>query len=414
MTFFSQPSIDNRLGEFLKTELTNKWDCFRTAVAFVKRSGTKHITSELAAFAKSHPVEIITGIDHLGTSAEGLEDLLGAVEPNGRVLILHNRLPFTFHPKVFMFSSTSRALAIVGSGNLTQGGLFTNYEAGVRLDLDLSDSKHAAIHNEINSTLDQWADASSGITLELDEPLLTRLTALGLVPREAFTSTVAGEEKEGSTQDTVATKTDTDEQDIKAGTSPFASVVVPKAPEAHTADKQKASRPSATTSIASTLPLTHLKGFIMTLHTTDVGVGQTSKGTSRRSPEIFIPLGARDVNPNFWGWPEKFVEDARWTGSIDNNGFGKMDRMNVLVRLGNKNTMVNMSYNPFKHDFRLRSEELRSSGAVGDILRIEKVVGTGYDYYIEIVPIGTTQHAVYLAKCNESVRGSSKKKYGYY
>lgn len=417
MEFFSQPAVSNRLGDFLKSELSNDWDRFRAAVAFVKRSGTKHISSQLATFASSTPVEIIAGIDHLGTSAEGLGDLLSAVQPHGRVLILHNRLPFTFHPKIFLFSSSSRALAIVGSGNLTEGGLFTNYEAGMRLDLDLTNHAHSAIHDEINATLDQWSDLSSGTTLELDQPLLTRLAALGLVPPESLTKKTTGDEKDDVSDKAADAEAESDAEAGEAEPSPFAAVTVPKAPPAPTtASPKKAKQPTtaAPGPGAGTPSQTALAGFVMTLQTTDVGVGQTSNGTSRRSPEIFIPLGARDMNPGFWGWPHDFVPDTGWTGPIDGNGFGKMDRMGVRVRLGGKNTIINMWYNPDKRDLRLRSEDLRSSGAVGDILRIEKVSGVGYDYYIEIVPTGTTQHPVYLAKCDQSVRAPSKKKYGYY
>ena len=66
------------------------------------------------------------GIDHGGSSAEGLRDLLDAVSPSGRVIVFHNRLPFTFHPKVHLFQSPAAADFTIGSGNLTEGGLFTN------------------------------------------------------------------------------------------------------------------------------------------------------------------------------------------------------------------------------------------------------------------------------------------------
>ena len=75
---------------------------------------------------------------------------------------------------------------------------------------------------------------------------------------------------------------------------------------------------------------------------------------------------------------------------------------------------MNMMTWPDKHDFRLRSEALRSVGKVGDILRMEKVEsGAGYEYYVEVVPEGTSQHPVYLALCRQAVR-NSRKRYGYY
>ena len=71
-------------------------------------------------------------------------------------------------------------------------------------------------------------------------------------------------------------------------------------------------------------------------------------------------------------------------------------------------------YWPNKHDFRLRSEDLRSAGNVGDILRMEKVdPASGYEYYVDIIPQETSLHSLYLALCRESVRNSTRK-YGYY
>ena len=103
MQFVHQPAPSNRLGDYLKENLRGDWTQFRAAVAFVKRSGTRHVAPALAAFARTRSVEIIAGVDHSGTSAEGLQDLLDAVSPAGRVVVFHNRLPFTFHPKIYKY-----------------------------------------------------------------------------------------------------------------------------------------------------------------------------------------------------------------------------------------------------------------------------------------------------------------------
>ena len=111
-------------------------------------------------------------------SAEGLQDLLNAVSSRGRVIVLHNRLPYTFHPNIYLFKSPTAADIVVGSGNLTEGGLFTNYEAALRLTLDLTDSEHAPILESIERVLDGWADLSAGTALVLDSDLLARLTRI--------------------------------------------------------------------------------------------------------------------------------------------------------------------------------------------------------------------------------------------
>jgi len=148
------------------------------------------------------------------------------------------------------------------------------------------------------------------------------------------------------------------------------------------------------------------RGFMMTLMRTDVGVGQTTPGTSRRSPEIFIPLTARNRHPEFWGWQSRFTEDPSKPG--------KFDRWNVPVRIGGEVVNVNMMTWPDKHDFRLRSETLRSAGQEGDIIRIERVdEDLGFVYYVEIIPRGTSEYEAYLAMCANPTP-NSEKKWGYY
>ncbi len=103
MEFLHQPASSNRLGEFLLDNLRGDWERFRAAVAFVKRSGTKHIVDELKTFSQKHPVEILAGINHGGTSKEGLDDLLQSIAKPGRVIIFNNPKAYTFHPKVYLF-----------------------------------------------------------------------------------------------------------------------------------------------------------------------------------------------------------------------------------------------------------------------------------------------------------------------
>ena len=366
MQFVHQPAASNRLGEYLQANFSRSWTHFRAAVAFVKRSGTRHIAPPLSAFTRTGQIEIISGIDHRGTSAEGLRDLLDAVAPDGRVVVFHNRLPHTFHPKIYLFKSLDAAEVLIGSGNLTEGGLFTNYEASLRLTLDLANPDQAALLRSIEQTLDGWAALSSGTAFLLDDHILARLTALGLAPPE--------------TRDIVDTGSDAG-KDIGSVDfiSPFATRTEPRAPSPprHIASRR---HPLPANLSLDPQPVgSETAGFFMTLQRTDVGVGQTTAGTSRRSPEIFIPLSARNAAPDFWEWPGGFMPDSRRPGKFDRHG--------VRMRLGGEIVTVNMMTWPDKHDFRLRSEAICSAGNIGDILRMEKVVpGSGFEYYIEIIP----------------------------
>jgi HKD family nuclease len=411
MEFIHQPAAANRLGEFLLENLRKEWPTFRAAIAFVKRSGTKHIINDLSEFSKRALSEVIVGINHRGTSKEGLEDLLEGVGAKGRVIVFNNPRAFTFHPKIYVFQSNAAAEVLIGSGNMTEGGIFTNYEASVRLRLDLKDATHASFLKQIEDVLDAWTDASTGSARILNEDFLTKLVARGDVPIEALA--VKDSESAGAIDRT--------EDDIAEPGEPlFTGHSIPRAPSRGSATRitlvgstttaSAAISPVATAASGSTTsPVATVsnlgnRGFVMVLQTTDVGTGQTTPGTSPRSPEIFIPLKARDADPDFWGWDSKFLEtEKQW------------DRENVIMRLGGaQDIVVNMMCWKPKRDFRLRNGLLRSAGSVGDILRIEKAPsGNSFEYSVQIEKQGSTMHPIYLALCTQNVR-NSEKTFGYY
>lgn len=128
--------MDDELNTLLLQ--TPRADKVCIAVAFAKRSGVTLLRPALDAFVQSGgALEVVAGIDHRGTSKQGLEELL-AVTPN--VFIFRdNRQDHTFHTKLYLFERNgAEAAAYVGSSNLTAGGLYSNYETNVRYDLDLS------------------------------------------------------------------------------------------------------------------------------------------------------------------------------------------------------------------------------------------------------------------------------------
>lgn len=404
----AQPFSKQTLGATLKAALSGQiapFHTFRAAVAFVKRSGVQHIQTELQQFVQRGGLaRVIVGIDQLGSSREGLAGLLNAVGESGSVWVNRTTETYvTFHPKVYLFAADDVALLIVGSGNLTEGGLYTNDEASLMYWLALQEPEDQALWQEINAYLDQWGDAANGNAIQLTADLLNELVEAGLVPTEEKI------EREGD-EATAVSPTPSPQPETQ-----LAHVFFKKSAAKRTAPRSKTSvpkpkkptlPPEEAVSQPVELAMEALIGFVMILQRTDVGTGQTTTGTSRRSPEIFIPLAARDAFPEFWGWPTLFVEDAARPG--------KYDRQAVKMRIGGDLVMVNMMAWPVKHDFRLRSEALRSAGAIGDILRLEKPTeGTPFVYYVEIIPQGTSDYESYLALCVNQVRNSAKR-WGYY
>jgi hypothetical protein len=428
MQLIVQPFGEVRLGDFLISHLADpQWAVFRAAVAFVKRSGTRFICQSLRDFSDRSQVRISVGIDMYGTSREGLSDLLNAT-PDGQIFVYRNNGPSTFHPKVYVFKSEQRADVLVGSGNLTGGGLFTNYEASLAASLDLAVPEDAAFLQIVEATLDEWSQPKRGICYTLTAELLNQLVAYGLVKSEAQLVVM---QKAAAAQQSQLPASD-------AGVVPtpqlFTSFPIPSPPpvpagqpatqelEHEPGEEIAAEEAEAPSPVILPPPgiVPLLSGgtscFVMTLQNTDVGVGQITQGTSRRSPEVFIPLAALDLDPDFWTFPGQFTADVGWNKTHPDdrrNGFGKMDRMNVPMRIGGIQS-VRMFFNPRKGDFRLGNEALRSSGNVGDILHVRRVDPVnGFEYDIQVAPQGSPLFEQLAPFCNTQVL-NSQKRFGYF
>jgi HKD family nuclease len=298
------PEGEKRLGELLVGNLQNGgWKTFRAAVAFAKRSGVKHLVKSLKLFGTHCKSKISVGVDQEGTSAEALTDLLAAVQPTGEVWVFHNdeksQHP-TFHPKIYLFSNDNSAECFIGSGNLTEGGLFTNYEAFVHLRFDRSKADDKKFLNHLETLLDNWSTPTNGTALKLTLEAIEQLKASGDLPTESEINAARNKAK--------ATKTTG--SPLAQAKKLFASVKVKPAP--HVTVEQKSQATGAGRRVAESENLgkvsTEQKGFVITLQNTDVGFGQKTEGAQRRAAELFIPKICVRANPNFWGWTKLLAQ----------------------------------------------------------------------------------------------------------
>jgi len=390
----------------------------------------QYMHERLREFSRRAEVKISVGIDMYGTSREGLADLLDAT-PGGEIFVYRNNGPYTFHPKVYLFGSASRADIIVGSGNLTGGGLFTNYEAALAASLDLGIPEDAAFFQSVGAALDAWSRPQEGVCHLLTPEFLIRLVESGLVRGEADLAAMQETRTPGQPESGAPPAEARHAGGVaEAPTAPlFISVPVPPPPPVGTPQARTAGAeitpeaaeapPAAVIAPPGILPA-QAGGpscFAMILQKTDVSLGQTSKGTSRRSPEVFIPLAALDQNPAFWRFPDRFKPDTKWNKTHPTsrrNGLGKMDRTNVPVRIIGVIQSVWMFFYPRKGDLRLRNEALRGSGKVGDILLIRRVdPQKGFEYDVQVAPQRSPSFHQLQPFCTTPVR-NSRKRFGYF
>lgn len=189
------PAARSIRGDRLISELAGgNWDEFRCAVAFAKLSGVQYLDGPLRTFTGSGGRAVVTvGIDQKGTSFEAASQLAAAVQRNGELVIASDMAipPSTFHPKLYCFLSfdtvgdVAQALVVSGSSNLTEGGLFTNYEFSTAWIPALADQQESAALDDALNALDAWHDTSSGLCVAADAATLLELRRLDLLPSEA-------------------------------------------------------------------------------------------------------------------------------------------------------------------------------------------------------------------------------------
>jgi hypothetical protein len=182
-TVYNQ-TVACRFGVELADLLANDyWTRFDAAVAWVRRSGLRHIRPALTDFLqRGGAIRFVVGIDIENTSKEGLEDLLAlAAHGNIQTIIRHNEHPsVTFHPKVYLFTNDEHARLIVGSNNLTESGLFTNTEVGLQVDAAVTDP----VIVQMRAAIDSWCDPAGNLARPLDQNLLTALEQAGYIATE--------------------------------------------------------------------------------------------------------------------------------------------------------------------------------------------------------------------------------------
>lgn len=115
--------------------------------AWAKRSGLALIRDDLAVVrAGGGSVSMIVGISEGGASRQGLEL---ALDVSDTVDVFHDPSGRTFHPKVYLSRGESSSHLFVGSNNMTAGGVFRNYEAGLAVVAATDDVLIAQVENWI-------------------------------------------------------------------------------------------------------------------------------------------------------------------------------------------------------------------------------------------------------------------------
>lgn len=149
------------------------------AVAWAKRSGLRLLVPDLVGFrARGGHVAAIVGIDERGATRQGLRLLR---DNSDDMWIYRDAGGGTFHPKVYVLRGANQACIMVGSSNLTRGGLYDNYEASLVVTLDLP--ADTGLLKSVDAYLELLRDQSEAC-LDVNDELLERLNSSALVQDE--------------------------------------------------------------------------------------------------------------------------------------------------------------------------------------------------------------------------------------
>jgi hypothetical protein len=138
------------------------------AFAFASAQGIKMLAAEpvFSEFLKAYEFTMIVGLDAI-TDTRAVEELrkLNKSHPNFKPkLFLHSTGGSLFHPKTLWLKTAKGGVIITGSGNLTSGGLKSNWEAMAIETLSTADMAAA------EKSWDEWIKTHKNQLVDLDDP----------------------------------------------------------------------------------------------------------------------------------------------------------------------------------------------------------------------------------------------------
>jgi len=124
-------------------------------MAFVTKDGLRYIKDALEQYYDNGGVvEFIIGIDNGVTTYEALAYLKTRF-PEASLFIFHDASPKkVFHHKVVIFENEKTLACVIGSANLTLGGMYSNYESVFFAEFDRQLDKHHVV--ELSKTWDAY------------------------------------------------------------------------------------------------------------------------------------------------------------------------------------------------------------------------------------------------------------------
>ncbi|MFP9531331.1 phospholipase D-like domain-containing protein [Pectobacterium brasiliense] len=431
VSFIAQPYNNFQLGSLLDAKLEDGHDIESVTVvsAFTSRSSIIRLKKRLIALhdATAH-IRLVIGVDMGGTSKEVLAEL--ASWPVDVRIFKNRKNGVTFHPKIYVIKRKGAAEIYVGSNNLTEGGLFSNYEGGALVSYYFPDDLD--LYNKALGELQQFIDPQYPIARVLDQEFLMKLISRSDIPSEAekrarekiakvgyfqgeyifgFEATPSPKALPLDYQSIVLAAVDSQLQEIKR--SKRAAASKNKRDGKGTENSVKAPLPEIEP--IATVPAT---AFYMELNAT--------KGEGNIPGEQRIPLPAIWAAQSFWGWRENYTRDVnpRKGEQLAAVGSRSEDRVYYNWRpvwevseVGKPEHRVIKPVRMYLYenssDFRFTCGEIKKWGEPGDIIKLEKVDDGEIHYRCQLAKIGTPEHEEWKKICTGTPSANTRRGFGF-
>ncbi|NOF43862.1 restriction endonuclease [Vibrio cholerae] len=190
-----QPLAKFRLIDLIKDTLSQSdiYNDFIIAVAYAKSGILKELKENISEWKKNEgKITALVGIDQKVTSKESLL----FIEENFDKSFIVNLKGTTYHPKIYIFKGPNDARVVIGSNNLTSGGLETNFESSIAVDFNLLDESDKNEFNSFYQSINSIHSDEHGIVAEITKELIEKLDENNLLSREVIIPGVASEMSE--------------------------------------------------------------------------------------------------------------------------------------------------------------------------------------------------------------------------
>lgn len=406
----SQPWTPTRVGDELLAAFGGPYTNLVVSVGFVNASGVRYLAEPLAAFrARGGHSRFIVGVDGSITSAGGVRALLRLAD---ELWLFRNPARPLFHPKTFLFASDDEALVITGSANLTESGLWINYEDAAVIEFDLTDEDDRALLTALRSNLDDPIGTPNA--RRADDELVQSLEDAGLLPSEARRRQRV--HREDAERDRSAAETGAGDLFPPAATAapPAADLLPEEEADVEANPAQPPPPPAEPPPAAAQVPPppqpplppvgSPHRVFVLRLGHRDVGT------TPGYSPDVFIPLAALNHDRNFWK-AQLFVQYTTPGGNTYDLRTASFEfrRRNGDVEVESRRLYL---YHQ-RSEFRFSSRQIHADAVEGDLMRVEIApAGLGFEYIAQVLKPGDAQFAAHDAIASNTVQGSDKR-WGY-